>query len=117
MNLFHRVVVIMVFADRRGRAFEPNAVIRLVALAHFGPYPLVPIPYGRRDEYQYYREWTEQSVLESVARFVHLRAQRPALTHFVRDEEVDAEFQPAPIIADHDVMARAEFTRFDYVFG
>ena len=50
MNLFHRVVVIMVFADRRCRSFEPNAVVRFVALAHFGPYPLVPIPYGRRDE-------------------------------------------------------------------
>ena len=50
MNLFHRVVVIMVFADRRGRAFEPNAVIRFVFFAEFCPNPLVPIPYGRRDE-------------------------------------------------------------------
>lgn len=50
MNLFYSVVVIMVFADRRGRAFEPNAVVRFVALAHFGPYPLVPVSYGRRDE-------------------------------------------------------------------
>ena len=115
MNLFHRVVVIMVFADRRGRAFEPNAVVWFVVFSHFCPYPLIPIPYGRRDEYQYYSEWPEQSVLEGVARFVHFRAQRPALPHFVRDEEVDAEFQPAPIIADHDVMAWTEFTRFNYV--
>ena len=110
MNLFHRVVVIMVFADRRGRAFEPNAVVWFVFFAHFCPNPLVPIPYSRWDEYQYYREWPEQSVLESVARFVHFRVERPALAHFVRDEEIGAEFQPAPIIADHDVMARAEFT-------
>ena len=50
MNLFHRVVVIMIFADRRGRAFEPNAVIRFVVFSHFCPYPLIPIPYGRWDE-------------------------------------------------------------------
>ena len=50
MNLFYGVVVIMVFADRRGRAFEPNAVVGFVALAHFGPNPLIPIPYGRWDE-------------------------------------------------------------------
>ena len=116
MNLFYGVVVIMVFADRRGRAFEPNAVIRFVALAHFGPYPLIPISYCRRDEYQYYSEWPEQGVLECVARFVHFRVQRPTLPHFVRNEEIDAEFKPAPIIANHDVMARAEFTRFNYVF-
>lgn len=67
MNLFYSVVVIMVFADRRGRAFEPNAVVGFVVFAHFCPNPLVPISYGRRDEYQYYSEWPEQSVLESVA--------------------------------------------------
>lgn len=55
--------------------------------------------------------------MECVARLMHLRVQRPALPHFVRDEEVDSEFQPAPIIANHDVMAWAEFTRFDYVLG
>lgn len=46
MNLFYSVVVIMVFADHRGRAFEPNAVVWFVVLAHFCPYPLIPISYG-----------------------------------------------------------------------
>lgn len=50
MNLFYNVVVIMVFADRRCRAFEPNAVVWFVVLAHFGPNPLIPISYCRRDE-------------------------------------------------------------------
>ena len=50
MNLFYSVVVIMVFADRRGRAFEPNAVVRFVVFAEFCPNPLIPISYGRWDE-------------------------------------------------------------------
>lgn len=51
MNLFYySVVVIVVFADRRCRAFEPNAVVWFVVLSHFGPYPLIPISYGRWDE-------------------------------------------------------------------
>ena len=97
MNLFHRVVVIMVFADRRGRAFDPNAVVWFVALAHFCPYPLIPIPYGRWDKYQYYREWPEQSVLKCMARLVHFRVQRPGSPHLFRNEEIDAEFKPAQL--------------------